>query len=129
MILKVTTCSYCKSSKRVWRKGWRYNKSGKKQNWWCNSCKKRFTPDDGFWKMKNKPEIITEACSIYKRGMSLKNVKDHLSEYRETKISRPTILNWIRKYSKLFSTSTNKLTPKIKGPLHNDEFFVHVKKN
>ena len=79
--------------------------------------------------MKNKPEIITEACSSYKRGMSLKNVKDHLREYRETTISRPTILNWVKKYSKLLNISTSKLTPKIKGPLHNDEFFVHVKKN
>lgn len=125
----VIQCSYCKSSGRVWCKGWRYNKSGKKQTWWCNSCKRRFTPDDGFWKMKNQPEIITEACSSYKRGMSLKNVKDHLREYRETKVSRSTILKWMRKYSKLLEKSTGKLIPKIKGPLHNDEFFIHVKKN
>ena len=97
----VKKCPQCKSSGRVWCKGWRYNKSGKKQMWWCNSCKKRFTPDDGFWKMKHKSEIITEACSNYKRGMSLKNVKDHLAEYRETDISRASILNWVRKYSKL----------------------------
>ncbi len=53
--------------------------------------------------MKNKPEIIIEACSSYKKGMSLKNVKDHLSEYRETDISRVTILNWVRKYSNLLT--------------------------
>ena len=79
--------------------------------------------------MKNKPEIITEACSSYKRGMSLKNVKDHLSEYRETDVSRVTVLNWVRKYSKLLTKKTEQFTPKIKGNLHNDEFFVHVKKN
>jgi len=122
-------CSFCNSAKRVWRKGLRYNKSGDKQMWWCNSCKRRFTPDDGFWKMKNKPEIITEACSSYKRGMSLKNVKNHLSEYRETDVSRTAILNWVRKYSKLLSKKTENFIPKIKGDLHNDEFFVHVKKN
>ena len=79
--------------------------------------------------MKNKPEIISEACSSYKRGMSLKNVKNHLSEYRETDVSRTAILNWVRKYSKLLSKKTEKLIPKIKGDLHSDEFFVHVKKN
>ena len=78
--------------------------------------------------MKHKPETITEACSSYKRGMSLKSVKDHLSEYRETDITRTTVLNWIRKYSKLLTKKTEKFTPKIKGPLHNDEFFVHIKK-
>ena len=41
-------CPYCSSSKRTWRKGLRYNKSGEKQMWWCNACKRRFTIDDGF---------------------------------------------------------------------------------
>ena len=31
-------------------------------------------------------------------------------------------------YSEL-EKATEKMNPKIKGPLHNDEFFVHVKKN
>ena len=122
-------CPSCGSDKKTWCKGWRYNKSGKKQMWWCNACKKRFTYDDGFWKMKHRPEIVTEACSSYKRGMSLKNVKEHLTDFRETDISRATVLNWVRKYSKLLERKTEKLRPKIKGPLHNDEFFVHVKKN
>ena len=122
-------CPYCDSNKRTWRKGLRHNKSGIKQMWWCNSCKRRFTINDGFWKMKHKPEIIAEACSSYKRGMSLKNVKDHLSEYRETDISRTSVLKWIRKYSKLLVKKSGKFVPKIKGSLHNDEFFVHVKKN
>ncbi|MBS3159073.1 hypothetical protein J4206_07350 [Candidatus Woesearchaeota archaeon] len=78
--------------------------------------------------MKHSPKIITEACSSYKRGMSLKNVKDHLSEYRETDISRSSVLNWVRKYSSLLTKKTEKFVPNIKGPLHNDEFFVHVKK-
>lgn len=125
----MSECPYCNSSQRTWRKGWRYNKSGKKQMWWCNGCKRRFTIDDGFWKMKHKPEIITEACSCHKRGMSLKNIKDHLGEYRETDISRTCVLNWIHKYSKLLVKQTENLTPKIKGPLHNDEFFVHIKKS
>lgn len=79
--------------------------------------------------MKHLPEIITEACSSYKRGMSLKHVKDHLSDFRETDISRATVLNWVKKYSRLLENKTGKLTPRIKGPLHNDEFFVKVKKN
>ena len=79
--------------------------------------------------MKHRPEIVTEACSSYKRGMSLKNVKDHLSDFRATTISRATVLNWVKKYAKMLELATVKFTPKIKGPLHNDEFFVHVKKN
>jgi transposase-like protein len=120
----MTKCPYCNSSQKTWCKGWRYNKSGKKQMWWCNSCKRRFTIDEGFWKMKHKPEIIAEACNNHKRGMSLKNIKDHLGEYRKTYIktyiSRVCVLNWIHKYSKLLVKHTENFTPKIKGPLHND---------
>lgn len=92
-------CPYCKSNDTI-KKGLRINKLGNKQTMWCNSCKRRYTFNDGFWKMKNKPEIIEDALSCHKKGMSLKKIEDHLSEYWEIDISSKTILMWIRKYSK-----------------------------
>ena len=120
-------CPYCKSNYTK-KKGLRKNKSGNKQTRWCNKCQRRYTPDDGFWKMKHKPEIIGEALSCYKRGMSLKDVKEHLSDYRETKVSRKTILLWLRKYSKILKSWSDKQKPKIKGPIHLDELIAKVKK-
>lgn len=118
-------CPYCKSKDTI-KKGLRKNKSGNKQTRWCNKCKRRYTPDDGFWKMKNKPEIIAEALSCYKRGMSLKDVKDHLSDYRATDVSRKTVLRWLRKYSKILKSWSDKQRPKIKGPIHLDELIAKV---
>ena len=120
-------CPYCKSNDTK-KKGIRKNKSGIKQTRWCNKCQRRYTPDDGFWKMKHKPEIVAEALSCYKRGMSLKDVKEHLSDYRETKVSRKTILLWLRKYSKILKSWSDKQRPNIKGPIHLDELVTKVKK-
>ena len=127
-ILFMVICEFCNSTKTV-RAGFRYNKSGKKQRYGCNKCKSLFVVDDGFKKMKHKPEIIAEACSCYKRGMSLKDAKEHLEEYRDIRISRKTILMWVRKYSRLLKKFSDNQVPKIKGPIHMDEFIRKLKKN
>lgn len=119
-------CPYCSSGKRIWCKGWRYNQSGKKQMWWCNYCKRRFTPDDGFWKMKHKPEVIAEACSSYRRGMSFNSVSKHFREYAKAKICSATVFNWVKKYTKITKHFTDKLKPKIRGRIHQDEVVVNV---
>lgn len=56
---------FCKGVEYVIRKGYRYNKSRRKQIWKCTKCKRKFTEDDGFRKMKNTPETITEAIDLY----------------------------------------------------------------
>ena len=120
-------CTYCHSSKSVWHKGWRYNKSGKKQMWWCNACKRRFTVDDGFWKMKHTPEVIAEACSSYRRGMSFNSVSKHFREYDKANICAETVFNWVKKYVKITKKYTDNLKPRVKGRIHLDEVIVKVK--
>jgi IS30 family transposase len=71
--------------------------------------------------MKNKPEIIAEACSGYKRGMSFKSVSNHFREYDKAKICTATVYNWVMKYTKMAKKHTGKLIPKIRGRLHEDE--------
>src|SRR3989338_7518230 len=50
---------FCKGVDCIVRNGWKYNKTGKKQRRKCTKCNKRFTEDNGFWKMKNAPETIS----------------------------------------------------------------------
>lgn len=94
-------CPKCKKSKNVVQAGKRYNLSGTKQKYRCNKCWVWFVVDDGFWKMKHKPKIISEACSCFKRGMSFREVARHLGEYRETDITHATVIRWVGKYSKI----------------------------
>ena len=74
-------CIFCKSSSNITLAGFRYNKSGTKQRYNCHTCKSLFVPNDGFWKMKNKPEVIAEAVSCRKRGMPFNEVSKHFKEY------------------------------------------------
>jgi len=60
--------------------GKNYNKKGITQRYKCNICKRRFVPNDGFWKMKHTPEIIAEALSCKKRGMPYEEVSKHFKE-------------------------------------------------
>jgi len=119
---------FCKGVDHIIRKGYRYNKSGKKQLWKCTKCDRKFTQDDGFWKMKNTKETITEALDLYSSGLSLNKTSDHLYKHHNTKISARSILNWVKKYAKLLKEFTIKLIPKIKGRLHMDEVITKVKK-
>jgi len=78
---------FCKGVDYVIRKGYRYNKSGIKQIWHCNKCSRKFTPDNGFWKMKNTPETVTEALDLYEQGFSLEETSEHLWKHHAIKIS------------------------------------------
>lgn len=112
----------------VVKRGKRYNKSVTKQTYYCKRCRQKFTPDDGFWKMKNKPEVIAEACSCYRRGMSFNSVSKHFREYNKPGICAATAYNWVKKYSTITKKFTDRLKPKIRGRIHEDEVIVNVKK-
>lgn len=77
--------------------------------------------------MKHKPELVAEACSSYRRGMSFSSVSDHFKEYDKAKICSATVYNWVKKYTKITKRFTDKLKPKIKGRLHEDEVVVNVR--
>lgn len=119
-------CRYCKSNEVI-RYGNRNNKACKIQIYKCKSCKKIFSDNTTFPKMKHKGEIITVALDLYFKNMSLRGVKDHLRQIYGVKVSHVTILFWIRKYSKIFKEFTDKLKGESSGVLHADEMMVNVK--
>jgi transposase-like protein len=122
-------CPICKSNAEVVKRGIRKNRSGNKQMYWCKKDERRFTPDDGFYKMRFSPEIITAALDLYYKGLSLRKIEDHLYQFHGVKVSNVAILKWIRKYAKLLKQGTKKLKPEIIGNVHADEAFVRRKEN
>ena len=67
----------CDSSDVI-KEGFRYNKTGKKQKYYCHSCKSWFVFDDGFKMMKHKPEDIVRTVHMYNDGFSLFKTQYHL---------------------------------------------------
>lgn len=66
----------------------------------CKACGRKFTPDDGFLRMRFSPEIIKKAIKLRKKGYSSAEVKENLRRYEGIKISRWSIIKWERKFSK-----------------------------
>jgi len=101
----MTICEHCRSNNAV-RKGFRYNASGKKQKFFCNSCGKWFIHDDGFKRMRINPKHIVRALHEYGDGASLKKVREHLAQHDNVKVTRWAIRKWIVKYSSLLKKTS-----------------------
>ncbi len=76
----------------------RRNLSGWKQCWRCKGCGRTFTPDDGFlW--KHHPPGVVEALSLHLRGMSERDVSDHLWRHHGVRVSPGTVNRWVLEYA------------------------------
>ncbi len=100
-------CPNCKS-KHIAKKGFRHNGLGKKQKYQCTKCKLWFVEDDGFKRMRHKPEDIVRAIHMHNDGMSLFKTQNHIWQHDGVKVTRWTISQWHKKYS-LFLKSNSPL--------------------
>jgi len=99
-------CPKCGSSD-VSKKGFRKNKSGTKQKYQCYDCKYWFVEDDGFKKVRFKPEVIVRAVHQHEDGFSLSKVQNHLWQHDGVKVTRWTISQWKKKYSLFFRSNSS----------------------
>ena len=112
-------CKYCGSEKLM--------KDGKvkgKQVYKCKECKKRFYMNGKFAKMRTNKNLIVTALNLYYDGLSLRKTQRNLEQIYGEKISQVTILNWIRKYSKLVKDYVMALVPQLSGLWHEDETMI-----
>jgi putative transposase len=123
----LTECIYC-GSKNLKKKGIRKNKSGNIQKYECHDCHKYFTYNIGFEHMKHNPKAVTTAMQLYFSGESLRNTTKAL-ELMGVKVSYRTILNWIKKYTRLMQTYTESIVPKVGDTWRADEIYIKVRGN
>jgi transposase-like protein len=93
----------------------------KKQLYKCKDCGHRFFENGRFAKMKTDKNLVVTALNLYYDGLSLRKAQRNLEQIFGEKISQVTILNWIRKYSKLVKEFVTTLTPQLSGLWHEDE--------
>jgi transposase-like protein len=72
----------------------------KKQLFLCRSCGRKFTHDDGYLRMRFPPGIIREAVSLYGKGFSSSDVSKYMARKKGVRVSRWTVLCWVRRYGK-----------------------------
>ena len=116
------SCIFC-GTDHIRRDGVRHNKAGDLQKFECLECKKYFTINLGFEKMKHNPKGITTAMQLYFSGESLRNTQRSL-ELLGVKVSHKTVYTWIRKYIGLMEKYLDKITPQVGETWRADEIFV-----
>jgi putative transposase len=109
-------CKYC-GSERIVKNG----RVREKQSYLCKSCGHRFYLDGKFARMKTDKNIIVAALNLYYDGLSLRKTQRNLEQVFGERISQVTILNWLKKYSKLVKEYVTTLKPNLSGYWHEDE--------
>ena len=125
--IHVEGCLYC-GSLGLLKVGIRRNKCGDLQKFQCKVCRKYFTINIGFQKMKHSPQGITAAMQLYFSGESLRNTQKSL-RLLGVQVSHNTIYTWIRKYSSLMEKYLDKITPQVGNAWRTDELYVKVRGN
>lgn len=69
-------CRYCDSGK-ITGKVTRKNKSGEVQIYKCLDCKRRFSSNFSFEKMRHGVNVVTGALQMYYSGMQVRDIENH----------------------------------------------------
>lgn len=125
--LNVSICPSCTSPNFV-KHGIRRNKNYDIQRYYCHDCKKWFSFNLGFEKMRATPKAITSAMQLYFTGESLRNVQKFL-RLQGVEVSHQTVYNWIKKYTNLMQNYLSKITPQVGDTWRADEVWTKVSGN
>lgn len=120
-------CKICGSDKSLVKYGPRHNQSGTVQKFYCKQCNKFSTDRRGYERMKNQTMTIVCALDLFFRGISLREVQQHLQSTFGIDVSYVTIHNWIRKYVELVNNYTKNLKATTSARWHADETLIRVR--
>jgi transposase-like protein len=126
-ITSITECIYCGST-NLKKDGLRKNKSGTIQKFKCRTCKRYFSFNIGFERMKHNPHAVTTAMQLYFSGESLRNTAKSL-RLLGVEVSHKTVFMWIKKYTRLMRDYVEKLRPQVSDTWRADEVYVKIKGN
>lgn len=112
-------CPYCKSEELI-KRGIRKTSFGEKQRFSCKSCHKRFVLDP-IQKIKGDGKLITVVMDLHFKGMSFRQIKDHLNQFYGVNIAHNTIMSWVKKFAKIIDDYTENLKVEGSGEWNIDE--------
>jgi len=123
-----TICRFC-GSKNFMRYGKRINKLRIRQTYKCRSCGRRFTRDDGFLYKRHDPDLITLSLDLWSKGLSLRQIRDHIHNFHDIRVAHTSILGWIQKYGEVIDNFTEALRPDLAGNWTADELVHYFNRN
>lgn len=122
-------CRHCKSENNC-KKGYRKTKNrGKIQKFFCKDCKKFFTADDGFYRMRTDSKTITMSLDMYLSNLSSRKMRNQLKRHFGIKRSHQSVLNWVYKYVMKVHNFVDKLGYNLGDSFYADETEINRKGN
>ncbi len=118
-------CIFCHRI-NIKKYGIRKNKYGDIQRFKCYDCKKTFSINVGFEKMRSSPRIITSALQLYFTGESYRGIQKFLV-LQGVNVNHTTIYKWIKKYTNLMGDYLENIIPQVGDTWRADEVYVKVK--
>lgn len=117
-------CNQCGASHYI-KKGFRPTLDrGEIQKYKCLECGKYFTNDEGFYRMRNSEEKITQGIDLYFSNLSSRKVRNHFRRHLDHNASHETILNWCRRYAFKVQQFAETLNPQIGGSCYADGTYI-----
>jgi transposase-like protein len=118
-------CPYCGSSETT-LKGFRYNKSGAVRLRKCKQCKRRFKDT-----LNNEPLSVKEALAVialdlYFKGVSLRDIRNHIWQVYGADKPVSTLHRWIIKLVKTLNEAFDKIKSEIGDRWLADETIIKV---
>ena len=124
-----TKCIHCGKTNFI-KKGFRKTENrGNIQIYKCLECGKKFTNDDGFYRMRNSEAKITSAIDLYFSNLSSRKVRNHFRRHLDHNASHETVLSWCRRYVLKVQKYVNTLQPQLSGEFYADETEIDREKN
>ena len=119
----------CKCGSTNFKKdGIRKNQACEIQRYKCLECGQRFCNNIGL-RSKVSAKAITASLDLYFRGVSLRQVRQHLVQFYGINITHVAIYKWIHKFQEVVQPYVDQIVPKnVSGVYHVDEMAVHVRK-
>jgi len=86
-------CKYCNSSAIV-----KFGTYKGTQRYFCKSCERKFKADDSLFHMKVSAHHISSALDMYYKGLSFRDIADHMQQEHDYRPSKSVIYQWVNKY-------------------------------
>lgn len=123
---KQIICPECNNKDTIKRGFFQTKTHGKQQRYFCKSCNKKFIKRTPFYRMRNSPQKITLCLDLFFKGVSTRQIQQHLKQFYPHNASWVSIYSWIIKYSNLIYKFTNKLKIKASPEIQVDEQEHHI---
>lgn len=116
----IDACRFC--GNKLVKRGMR----GHVQRYRCLQCGRWMTLNYGLERRHYSAEAISAALDLYFKGVSFRNIADHLKQFFGKKPSPSTVHEWLVSYSQIASRYVEQFKPQVGGFVHVDETKVNV---